>query len=324
MAVTYVKDFSFPTAFGFHKPNAPKPREAGAGNSRAQMPTIKSGPSVVNAKATHGGGKLQTGAVSKFSKGGATTPMPYREGGRIQPPVAKYSGHKIRMPGIAKKGEGAGDLIRVKGTDHTIAKTTREKSSGLQKPAFAKGGSTTPQPYHGGGCTCSKCSGGGVKMAKGGMVQVQKKGWNREDSVSPGSPARMPPGQSSPNKAAAKNKFATSGENTPPATKQDGAQRMSGWSDFAKGGQVKTEDRFERGMRSKVPAPDKQSKGDGMEYKSGGRIKNLGKYAHGGKVKHRADRPHRAHGGRGLGQGGRYSGQGQGAASQGRGDFRSP
>jgi hypothetical protein len=37
-------------------------------------------------------------------------------------------------------------------------------------------------------------------------------------------------------------------------------------------------------MKGKIPAPDKQSKGDGMEYKSGGRIKNLGHYAHGGKV----------------------------------------
>jgi len=54
------------------------------------------------------------------------------------------------------------------------------------------------------------------------------------------------------NQSAARNKFATEGRGTPPATKQSGnVERMSGYSDFNKGG----------------------------------RIKNLGHYAHGGKVK---------------------------------------
>jgi len=63
-------------------------------------------------------------------------------------------------------------------------------------------------------------------------------------------------GQKDSNAGAAKNKFAADGRNTPPATKQDGSvQRMTGYSDFKKGGKVHE------------------------------RIHNLGHYAHGGKVK---------------------------------------
>lgn len=75
---------------------------------------------------------------------------------------------------------------------------------------------------------------------------------NPDDATSPGSPKRTPMAQSDSNKSAASNKFATAGRGTPPATKQSGnVERMSGYSDFH----------------------------------NGGRIKNLGHYAHGGKVK---------------------------------------
>lgn len=97
--------------------------------------------------------------------------------------------------------------------------------------------------------------------AKGGSVATDKvktgakTPWNADDATSPGSSKRTAPPQGEKNKAAASNKFATEGRNTPVATKQDGdVERMSGYSDFKKGG-------------------------------STNRLKNLGHYAHGGKVR---------------------------------------
>lgn len=80
---------------------------------------------------------------------------------------------------------------------------------------------------------------------------------NANDATSPGSPKRTPMAQAASNKSAASNKFATQGRGTPPATKQNGnVERMSGYSDFKSGGSAKFD-----------------------------RLKNLGHYAHGGKVK---------------------------------------
>lgn len=101
--------------------------------------------------------------------------------------------------------------------------------------------------------------GGSIKVATGKVADGKKTPWNPDDAVSPGSPKRTPPGQGEKNASAAKSQFAQDGKNTPPATKQDGdVERMSGWSDFKNGGSAK-------------PKHD--------------RLKNLGHYAHGGKVK---------------------------------------
>lgn len=107
---------------------------------------------------------------------------------------------------------------------------------------YARGGHVTP------------CYASGGKVATG---KIPSAGRNPNDAVSPGSPVRTPMGQKDSNASAAKSKFATAGRGTPPATQQSGSvQRMTGYSDFKKGGPVKRE-----------------------------RIHNLGHYAHGGKVK---------------------------------------
>lgn len=101
--------------------------------------------------------------------------------------------------------------------------------------------------------------GGSIKVATGKVPDGKKTPWNADDAVSPGSPKRTPPGQGEKNSAAAKSTFAHDGRGTEPATKQDGnVERMSGYSDFKNGGSAK-------------PKHD--------------RLKNLGHYAHGGKVK---------------------------------------
>jgi hypothetical protein len=90
-------------------------------------------------------------------------------------------------------------------------------------------------------------------VAAGKVKDGDKKPWNPNDATSPGSYKRTPPGQGEKNKSAASDKFAAKDEE--PATKQVGdVERMSGFSDFKKGGKVHN------------------------------RLANLGKYAHGGKV----------------------------------------
>lgn len=127
---------------------------------------------------------------------------------------------------------------------------------------YAKGGhvkASTPQPFSRGGSTIPfkyKDGGSASKVAAGKIPQT-KGTFNENDAVSPGSFKRTPPKQSKTNKEAANDKFDAEGRNTEPATKQEGnVERMSGFSDFKKGGSVKHD-----------------------------RIKNLGHYAHGGKVK---------------------------------------
>lgn len=130
---------------------------------------------------------------------------------------------------------------------------------------YARGGHvkpSTPKTYAKGG-SCSPDI--GSKFAKGGSIRTadapvkmgSKPSRNPDDAVSPGSPKRTPMGAKDSNASAARNKFAAEGRGTPVATKQDGdVERMSGYSDFKKGGSVKHD-----------------------------RLKNLGHYAHGGKVK---------------------------------------
>jgi hypothetical protein len=169
-----------------------------------------------------------------------------------RPTVAGYArgGHvKASTPQPYAKGGSAGCYSKGGSPDIKVAATRAEKSSGVQKPAFAKGGNL------GGGhksAFLKKKDGGSIKTAAGAVKMGEKSSWNKDDAVSPGSFKRTPPGEKETNASAARSKFDGEGRNTDPATKQDGnVERMSGWSDF----------------------------------KNGGRIKNLGKYAHGGKVK---------------------------------------
>jgi hypothetical protein len=256
MAVTYVKDFSFPSDFGFSK------------NGSASVP-------------------------GKAKGGRATTPQAYREGGKVQPAQSKYSGHASKSDAKPMSGAGAKNLSYGKAS--MPAKTTMEKGSGMQSPAFksggkaernasmmkahmqrhAKGGSTTPQRYKDGGESFMPTAAGQVPMGK-------KSSWNKDDAVSPGSYKRTPPAQSAKNKDAAKSTFAS--RDTEPATKQTGdVERMSGWSDFKKGGKVMkkkmggaVEDRYEfsdgAGSMSKdKTGTEKQVKGT-KAYKTGGKV----------------------------------------------------
>lgn len=110
--------------------------------------------------------------------------------------------------------------------------------------------------------------GGHVNQAPLGQVTMTSPNVrNPKDASSPGSPQRTPPTQSVSSMGAAKAKFAQQGKGTPLATKQTGnVERMAGWSDFAKGGSA--------GHRP----------GCQCSMCGGGRIGNLGKFAHGGKV----------------------------------------
>jgi hypothetical protein len=327
MAVKYVSEFSFPSQFGFSKSNGGHKGDAKGMSSFAKS---KAGPSVVtgNSRGT-GGGKHTTGAVPKFAKGGhASTPQRYADGG-----WSKNKGVSLDSGmGAAKRekydnneGAGIGAPKYARINDKKSPPATRgEKSSGVQKPAFKSGGhATTPDRYKGGGM---------IKTAAGKVKDGAKTPWNKDDGTSPGSFKRTPPKQSMKNKAAAYDKFDAEGRDTDPATEQNGnVERMSEFSDFkrgghakkyakgghasgcgckmcsggssryAKGGQVTTEDRYEtesemHGERH-IPAPDKQVKGDGMEYKKGGRIGNLKHYAHpskkaaGGAAGTRTERP---------------------------------
>jgi hypothetical protein len=294
MAVTYVKNFSFPSDFGFHK------------NGSASVPGKGSKPSMKM------GGKV-------------STPQPYRKGGEVQGPQAKYAGHTKKSVFTPKTGAGARDVSYKQGSDHIFKGSQGEKTSGMQAPAFKHGGKSARHEHMMKSHMERRAKGGSIDVAEAPVKMGAKSAWNKDDAVSPGSSKRTTPKQGTKNSAAAREKFATEGRNTEPATKQVGdVERMSGFSDFKKGGkvkkahgghistpqpyakgghakgcgckmcsggamkeggQVKTRDRFETSKDdNRMAAPDKQEKGDGMTYKKGGRIKNLGKYAHGGKV----------------------------------------
>lgn len=117
-------------------------------------------------------------------------------------------------------------------------------------PGYARGGHVKS----GGSAGCYAKGGSAspdIGVATGKVAMGSKPSRNPDDATSPGSPKRTPMSQKDNNQSAARNKFATEGRGTPVATKQDGeVPRMSGYSDFH----------------------------------NGGRIKNLGHYAHGGKV----------------------------------------
>lgn len=248
MAVKYVDDFTFapspprPTIRGYARGGhvTTPQRYASGGLAKGRGQSNDAGHTGGNgadrfSKRPQGDGPVKYMAKGGLAKGKGQSNDTGHSGG--QGPDGK---------GAATRGQGDGDLKRSK-VSPDIGASRTEKSSGVQKPAFAKGG------YCAGGREYAK--GGTVKSGK--VKVVDSGAVNPNDAVSPGSFKKTPPAQSATNAKAAKSTFSNQGRNTPVATKQAGnVERMAGFSDFAKGGSA-----------------------------SFNRIKNLGHYAHGGKVK---------------------------------------
>jgi hypothetical protein len=286
MAVKYVDEFEFPSDYGFHKPSQQDTKHQPRGMGAFAKP--KAGPQVVtgNSRGT-GGGKHTTGAVPKFAKGGSWD----KHSG-----VDKESGmgHVENMK-AADKAKGAGALKYGSINDKKSPPATRgEKSSGVQRPAFKKGGSTTPFAFkeggtnHPHGCSCSYCGGGMAKKASGGSIKVaagkvadgSKTPWNKDDGTSPGSFKRTPPGEKVTNKKAANSKFDDEGRDTEPATKQNGnVERMSEFSDFKRGGKVK---KHAKGGHIKATTPQRFAEGGGDVEPSADRYETRDTNEHGG------------------------------------------
>lgn len=286
MAVQYVKDFTF-------APSPPRPTVRGyarGGLVKGHGVSNDSGHTGNNGADRFSKRAQGDGPVAYHAKGGLAV-------GKGVTNDAGHSGGK-GPDNTARSGAGDGDLKRTK-VSPDIKKSVGEKTSGVQKPAFKSGGGIklsgkfdgkSNAVGQGGRAAQLKAKGvpGGVignlarkaqaapgqknyhakggraRMADGGSVgvaagKIPNKGRNPDDSVSPGSFKRTPMSQGDSNMKAANSKFSAEGRNTPVATKQDGdVQRMSGYSDFKSGGSTK-------------PAFN--------------RLKNLGHYAHGGKVK---------------------------------------
>lgn len=276
MTVKYVSDFSFPQS-------PPRPTVS-AGN----RPTIAG-----YAK----GGHVKASTPQCFSKGGATTPFRYKDGGlHKHTGVTNDSGH-TGTNGVDKFGKPQGDgpvKYFKKGGAANGGKTDVKKTSGVSNDsghtskagpdnvaragAGDKGlkyqklsdhkapkGTRTEKKDSGGKTDGGVGSGTVVKKAKGGSiikltgpagkVPQSKNSVNPDDASSPGSYDKKVPAQSAKNESAAK--FKSSTNTAPEDTGTGNKQRMAGWSDF----------------------------------KNGGRIKNLGHYAHGGKVKASGEKP---------------------------------
>lgn len=241
MAVKYVSDFSFPKspprptvkgyARGGHVKATTPMRYAsgglakGAGVSNDKGHTGHNGPDVPKARAQG------DGPVRYYSKGGLA------KGHGLSNDSGHVGKNGPDSRGAATSGQGDGDVKRTKLSDKRSPAATRtEKSSGVQSPAFKKGGASTPKRFCGGG---KYKEGGSIRTAEAPVKMGEKKSWNKDDAVSPGSFKRTPPSQASKNKDAANSKFSAEGRNTEPATEQSGSvQRMSGWSDFKEGGAV--------------------------------------------------------------------------------------
>jgi len=242
MPVQYVNDFSF-------APSPPRPTIRGyarGGHVKASTPfAYKNGGLAKGHGVSNDSGHTCGNGPDRFSKRPqGDGPVKYMAKGGLAKGkgLSNDSGHTGNngpdASGSATRGQGDGDIKRSK-VSADIKKSVTEKSSGVQRPAFAKGG-------------IAKCYAEGGKVAAGKQWMGSKPSRNRDDATSPGSFKRTPVGQGEKNSKAANSKFSAEVRNTPVATKQDGnVERMSGFSDF----------------------------------KNGGRIKNLGHYAHGGKVK---------------------------------------
>ena len=257
MAVTYVNDFSFPSDFGFKK------------NGSDSVPGKK-----------HGGSTARHHAARHADGGKVSTPQPYAKGGLAKGAgQTKYPGHKENHSGhAATQGLGAGKEKLKSSKDSGYHKTTTEHTSGVQHPAFKKGGHAKRH-----------ADGGEIGTAEGKVGMGKKSSWNRDDASSPGSYDREPPKQSVKNKDAVKDKFAA--RDTEDATKQKGSvQRMSGWSDFKHGGKVHKKsdgghmDEPERkamhkdrprnmGENPQAPGHDKKKSSTPFDYREGGPVK---------------------------------------------------
>jgi hypothetical protein len=262
MAVKYVKDFEFPSDFGFHKSNG---NHAGGPKGMGAFQKTKAGPAVVTGnKRGTGGGHLTTGKVSKFATGGGV-----KTGWDQKKGIGK-GGNEDRGIGTGTKGEKFSRISDTKsptGSRHESGPKSGEAPRDDKRASFSKGmdggykkggavkKASTPQRYakggagdslHDSGCKCSYCGGGpaykeggAIRVAAGKVKDGSKTPWNKDDGVSPGSFKRTPMGEKVTNKKAAYDKFSAEGRNTDPATEQKGSvQRMSEFSDFKKGGKV--------------------------------------------------------------------------------------
>jgi hypothetical protein len=231
-----------------------------------------------------GGGKLQHGSVSKFSRGGTVDGWDNHKG------IGK-GGNEDRGIGTGTKGEKFSRISDTKsptGSRHESGPKSGEAPTNDKRVSFSKGmdggykkggavkKATTPQRYakggagdslHDSGCKCSYCGGGkaykeggAIKVAAGKVKDGSKTPWNKDDGVSPGSFKRTPPGEKVTNKKAAYDKFDAEGRNTEPATKQGGnVERMSEFSDFKKGGHAKKKHHYAKGgaVKGQVKTQDR-------------------------------------------------------------------
>jgi len=328
MAVKYVNEFEFPSDFGFQKSSKVGTTVPGKHGSKQ---AFKHGGHASTPQPYKHGGHMDPKGASTSRDTGISKPA-HKLGGAIQGPQSKYATYTKKNPVSPTTGAGADNLKYKHGNDHIIAKTKGEKSSGVEAPAFKHGGKAErnaaiakahAKHHHAKGGSIS------ADIADAPVPMGKKPAWNRDDATSPGSAKRSPPKQGMKNSKAASDKFAADGENTKPATKQEGdVERMSGFSDFKKGGKVKkakgghatTPQRYKEGGHAKGCSCKMCSGGAAMKeggylgegvstkdtYKKGGqhdRIKNLGHYAHGGKVKdaskyeHAAGTPKKSHDG---------------------------
>jgi hypothetical protein len=227
MAVKYVNEFTF-------APSPPRPTVKGyarGGHVKASTPQPYAKGGTAKCYSKGGSPDIKVGASRSEKSSGVQKPA-FADGGHWIAGATKNKGALHRKLGVpagekipAKKLNAATKKGGVEGKEANLAKTLKS--------------------FH-------KADGGTIKVADAEVGMGRKTAWNRDDATSPGSPKRTPMAEKDSNQSAARNKFATEGRGTPVATKQDGnVERMSGYSDFAKGG----------------------------------RIKNLGHYAHGGKVK---------------------------------------
>lgn len=266
MAVKYVSDFTF-------APSPPRPTIQGyarGGHVKASTPcTYKNGGLAKGSGISNDSGHTGSNGPDRYSKlpQGDGNVKYYARGGLAKGNgVSNDSGHSGGKgpdgKGAATRGQGDGDIKRSK-VSPDIGASRTEKSSGVQKPAFAKGG----------------------KVAAGKVAMGEKPQWNPDDAVSPGSYKRTPVGQGVKNKTAANSKFDADGRNQEPATKQSGnVERMSGYSDFKNGGRIKNLGHYAHGGKvgatrseapsgkagsGKVRAPESPAKAGKYESKAG-------------------------------------------------------
>jgi hypothetical protein len=350
MAVTYVKNFSFPSDFGFTKSGSSVvPGKARGGHIKATTPhryakggTFSKEPRIVQGtspdvkegvpyspgfrqknsdqsdhifkgdKGLRGGmqapafrkggmmkkadggnikvaaGKVQDGKKTPWSKDDGTSPGSFKrtppkesktnssaafdnfdDEDRNTEPATKQTGNVERMSEFSDFKHGGKVHKRSKGGHMDAAEKKdmhRDRPRNMGENPQAGGHdnkkSSTPYDYANGGHFTKKkvgvSEGPGDRFVKGATGYKAKAAKDPNDSDSGDSPRK---------------RFAMGGSTTP--------QR------FADGGQVTTQDRYETGPKGQkdTSGTQKQVKGDGMTYTSGGRIKNLGHYAHGGKIR---------------------------------------